>query len=505
MTPSERRLHPLSFLFAIGSELRGFLLPFVFLIVTMRSATWELWPLWLVLPTLIYALVRYLTFRYAFAATDLVIRTGFLFRNERRVPYARVQNVEVVRNPLHRLLGVAEVRMQTAGGAEPEAALRVLSLAAASELLERVKHEKALATSAAVEAAPAAGAPAMGRAVEAEPARTLVRLGPGDLVVFGLAQNRGMLVIAAVLGVAWEASVVDPAGRGGGGLFDSLWSAVGGRARAFGEWGLADFGWLLAVLIAALAFVRLLSIGWAFVRLHGFTLTRAGEELHVTCGLLTQVRSVIPLRRIQSLTVSESPLERGFGCVSVRVQTAGGDQAASETREWVAPILPRARLAALLAELLPEAPIEAAAWRPVDARARARLLREWAWTLGPPLLLLAVFARGWTLAAVAPCALWAWLAASGQARGYGWALADGLVAVRSGWLWRHTTFAPLGKIQVVELAESPWDRRWRMAGVAADTAGGSGRGIAIPYLPVADARGIHAHIGRAAAATAFRW
>ncbi len=43
----------------------------------------------------------------------------------------------MLQNPLHRLLGVAEVRVETASGSEPDATLRVLSLAD----VDRLKHE----------------------------------------------------------------------------------------------------------------------------------------------------------------------------------------------------------------------------------------------------------------------------------------------------------------------------------------------------------------------------
>ena len=50
---------------------------------------------------------------------EMVVREGVLVRNERRIPYGRVQNVDFARNPLHRLFGVTALRLETASGGSP--------------------------------------------------------------------------------------------------------------------------------------------------------------------------------------------------------------------------------------------------------------------------------------------------------------------------------------------------------------------------------------------------
>jgi membrane protein YdbS with pleckstrin-like domain len=81
------------------------------------------------------------------------------------------------------------------------------------------------------------------------------------------------------------------------------------------------------------------------------------------------------------------------------------------------------------------------------------------------------------------------------------------VLFRSGWLWRYTTVAPLGKIQVVAVHESPFDRRLRMAGVLVDTAGAGGEShrVRIPYLSRDTADRLAAGLAAHAAQSTFRW
>src|SRR5688500_10118440 len=106
--PSDRRLHPFSIRFGLGRELRQFLIPGIVDLVTAGTAggDWQGWTLLFFIPYGVSVVARYLSFRYRYEERELVIRTGLIFRNERHIPYARVQNINAVQNVLHRLLNV---------------------------------------------------------------------------------------------------------------------------------------------------------------------------------------------------------------------------------------------------------------------------------------------------------------------------------------------------------------------------------------------------------------
>src|SRR5688572_33225535 len=88
----------------------------------------------LFVPYALAAVVRALVFRYRLEGEELVIRSGLLVRKVRHVPYARIQNIDAIQTIVHRALGVVQVRLETAGGEEPEAKLNVLSQAAYEQL-----------------------------------------------------------------------------------------------------------------------------------------------------------------------------------------------------------------------------------------------------------------------------------------------------------------------------------------------------------------------------------
>src|SRR5205085_7113836 len=80
------------------------------------------------------SLAQYFTYRYRIEKDAVVVRSGIFERSLRHIPFSRIQNVSLQQNVLHRLFGVAEVRLESAGAAKPEAQMRVLRLRDAQEL-----------------------------------------------------------------------------------------------------------------------------------------------------------------------------------------------------------------------------------------------------------------------------------------------------------------------------------------------------------------------------------
>ena len=547
--PSEHRLHPVSILFALSGSLKAFLLPALLVIVSslrrapvdratgaQEPAGWfnrwppsgpdvEGWQIWLLLffvLGVVGAVLRYLTFRLTYEGTELVIRSGLLFRNERHVPYDRIQNLDATRSPLHRVFGVAEVRVETGGGQEPEARISVLRETEFEEMRRRVfegrtragSHPVAIGTGAV---APEADTQSSMVDVPSPESRPLLHLPLRELLLLGLLDNRGFLLIAAAYGVLWES-----------GLQGVLWEGLSARLSAPGAVSsireslmagdAPSFGLLVLMVGGLLGLVlglRVLSMIWVSVTLHDFRLSRSGEDLRTQYGLFTRVTTTIPRRRIQSLTVRETPLHRWLGRSSVLVQTAGGSAGAqpvaSRPRERLAPIIQSAEVPNLMREMMPDADLGSLTWQPLHPRAFRRAVKPVLalyFALAPSLLFIAGV-RHWQAALV--CLAIGTVAVVAmtrkQMRCIAWASDDRLIALRKGWLWRSVTVAPVAKIQSVTATESPFDRRARMATIGIDTAGGimSVPGLRIPYLARETALELTASLSTRAAQTTFRW
>jgi putative membrane protein len=504
--PSERRLHPLSFLFDIAGQVRQLVVPGLVVLVGAGSAglDWQVWLVLLIIPYAVVAVVRSLTFRYRFDPGELVITTGLLFRNERHVPYGRIQNIDAVQNLLHRLLRVVEVRVETGAGDEPEARMRVLPLAALEEMRERVFVGRIAPTEGP--SSTSAAAP-----LDRPARRALLTLGPRELLLAGFIDSRGLIIVGAAFGLLWEVGLFDPTidfvfgeNVSGRGIIRQALGALGGR-------GVPSIGRFAILALAFAAFVlaiRALSMWWSVIRLWGFRLDRAGDDLRAEFGFFTRVMATLPIRRVQTVTIRESPLHRLFKTASVRVESAGSDGgAAGATRESLAPIVRRADLTHLLAEVLPGVDIASVQWSPVDPRGFHRALRSSLLFAGFLTVPFIVMLKWWILAWMAMLFAWAWIHSRLYVRHLGWAAGGGAVCFRSGWLWRELTVARFNKIQAVSLGESPFDRRARMASIRVDTAGAGNTShrVAIPYLARTTADALYHQLSGEAARTAFRW
>lgn len=531
-TPPEaelRSLPPISLLFNAVGVLKGLLVPLVVVLFIGSGRGFELWFLGvLLIPGLAGVLLRYGSFSYRLADEDLILREGIITRNERHVPYQRIQNIDLVQNPFHRLFDVAVVRLETASGGKPEAVISVLHQSAVEELRSRVLAHRSGEPDRAVAAEPAltqreasvgtqeaATRPAVVEGAGAvSPSRPLVQVAPWDLVLLGLISNRGMLVIAALAGLGHQAGLFDDEEKieailgylpvFASNLDLSAWSP--GRLVILG----------LAALLALVAATRLLSVAWVLVNLFGFRLERRGEDLRSSYGLFNRITATIPRRRVQLLSIRQSPLHRLFRRASVQVETAGGGQGdgggsqaqgPGAARLWLAPMTPSGTVPDLVHESAPGIDLSAVRWNPVAPKAFGRMIRRHLLLSSAACGVLVVVFGPSGLAPLALAVPLAWWHAHRYVRRSAWGLTDHAVLYRSGAWGLKTSAVPFSKVQAVAIGESPFDRRLSMASVRVDTAGASltSHRVDIRFLERETAHRLAHRLEQEASERSFRW
>lgn len=486
----DRRLHPWSWLFVLVAQLKQFLVPLVAaFFFGQRADNNELWPLIGVGVLALISVLQYFTYRYQVGSDGITIRSGWLHRSRREIPFARIHNVVVQQSLLHRLFGVAELRLESAGGQKPEAQMRVLRMDDALALEQLIRHR--------------GHAPAPD-AIDAPPDDVLLALSPGELVRLGLISNRGLIVIGGAFAFASQTSPR---------LIPNL----------FESWGEALFGWAgthhfgptqyalaaASLLLAFVALLRLLSIALALLQYYGFTLSEHGRRLTVERGLLARTRTSAARRRIQAWTLHEGVLHRWFKRRSLHIDSAVGEQQGQPQRALreLAPIATPQACDELIRHLLPaDAGWNALDWQPLHPRAWRRLCKP-----GVVFALIATIALTWRFGAWGLLALlwapWSIYAARQHARRAGYALNARLVALRGGWWSRYWRFAELDKLQVLRLEQTLFDRRHGMATLWLDTAGASALAppLRIRYIAEADARALFARLSRTLAQRKLQW
>jgi putative membrane protein len=463
-----RRLHVLSpVFFATGHAWR--LWPLA-LLVAARRQFWLLGVGALVL--LAWSTVEWLRRTYELEGGALRLEEGVLARKLRAVPFDRIQQVDLVRKPLHRLLGVATLRVETAGGGSAaEVDLNVVTLDEARALRASLLQAKArLAADHAGQAA--AGQPTAEAGPDApRTERVLLRLGLGEVMLAGITGSRAAAALV-VLGPISQATDWFP------GLSDWLFARF--DPEAVTPTTPAAFA---AVAVLGVVVWLGLAAASSIVTDYGFTLARAGNDLVVRRGLLERREAVLPLARLQVVRIEESLLRRALGLASIRIQSAGRAGGSDQTASRLAiPILQRTRVNRVLEELLPgAAPVPRLLLPPPAARRRA-VTRS---VVAATLVMAAVALPLWRLTslgvlavpgalAVLALPVLALAAAIGLAgyRNLGHATREGFLYARVGVAIRVTTAVPVAKAQSGSVRSSPFQRRAGLATLHVDIAGG---------------------------------
>ncbi|WP_017165824.1 PH domain-containing protein [Xanthomonas phaseoli] len=475
----EQRLHPLSWVFVLLQQIRQFLIPLAALILFgsrdgNRDVADQIATAVVIAVLVAISVLRYFTYRYRIGSDSVAIRSGLLERSRRDIPFARIHNVVVHQSLLHRLAGVAEVRLESAGGHKPEAEMRVLRLDQALALEDLIRRR-----------ATDAGVPAP--QIE-EDSGSLLRLPMAEVIRLGLISNRGMVVVAAGFGVIYQMiprrTVSDFVEHNGELAYRYVSQIHPGVAVTATLAILATLALLLAM--------RALSVALAVTQYHGFHLSESERRLTVERGLLTRIRSSVALRRIQSWTLYEGLLHRLFGRRQLRVDTAvagRGDNEGSALKE-LAPIAEPQHCDALLQRLLPGIAWPPTQWQTIATHCWWRLSQ-----FGSQALWLLVWLP------------WSAFKAQRQVRRMAYAVDARYVAVRGGWWKRWWRLAELDKLQALQLQRSPLDRLSGTATLWLDTAGASATGPALRlrFVPFAQAQALQAQLGAALARRKLRW
>ncbi|KRE62590.1 PH domain-containing protein [Nostocoides sp. Soil756] len=383
--------------------------------------------------------------RFRVARGQLELRSGVLYRQHRQVPLERVQAVETTRPLLARLLGLSQVVVQSAGGADSHLTLAYLGAGRAEEVRAHLLDLAGRAD----ERGPGAGAG--GGGAPATPSD-----GAGPARVAGRSRDEGVPVLDVPNGRLFVATLLHPATLVLGLVVLGL--LVAAAVTGLGAGVLAGAPALVPVVFGlAVGRVKELLV-------HGnFALSRTDTALRVRHGLTELRASSVPLHRVQAVEALQPLWWRPFGWWRVRVNVAGVRSDGSDGNDQTT-LLPVGTLGDALRVLAtlgvrPDDPFVVAAlegdggepgW--VGPPRAARVLDPWSW------------------------------------RRSGYAVSDTALHLRSGRWSRSAVVVPHARVQSLALEQGPVQARLGLA---------TGRVVSTPG-PVS-ARAAHLRTGDAEA------
>ena len=422
---------------------------------------------------------RVQTFRVTHQAVEL--RSGILRRQERKARLDRIQGINVHRPLFARIFGAAKLEIVVAGHdanldlsylpSKVTETLRreILRLASGVQTEEAMHADGSAAASGALPPGSRAPGQAPGSQApgaigvlsdrvdefispadlnpDAAPPRSVVRMHPGRLAG-SLALSGPSLVMAAVI------------------LAMVVWSATGRL-------------WLIILI-----FPVVLSLAGLYTRRFTkalrYNIAGSDHGVRIGFGLLTTSSETIPPRRIHAVELVQPLAWRPFGWWQIRMNTAGhtrGKNSAGEARTTTLPVGSARDVQRVLPLLLPgmnDTARDAIAHAGMSTRAdrsafssaprRAAWLRPFSW------------------------------------RKTGYTIADGVIVVRHGAVWRRVVFVPLARMQSVEVVQGPARRILGLASADVHVIDGPVRA----KLPVADVRGAE-QLFALASAGAIQW
>lgn len=431
---------------------------------------------------LVIALLRYLAFRFRVTGDTVEIRSGVLRKKQLNLPFSRIQNVRLQQPLYYRPTGHLCLQLDTAGSNQQEAQLAALPRALATELQQAiyaVQQQNPQQTADPEQ-------PVQPETVKTtSDERLLCQRSVGDLVLYGISNNRVMLA----LGLAAP-------------FYNQLTSLLGDLFKRLGldisHWFNPEqqsWFWLglavLALTMLIMLLITLFSIAASVLSYYQFTLVRSEDRYIRRSGLLTRHEISMKPSRLQWIRLQQDWLDKVFGRCNLRYEQVqapmSNAQGHAEHGKIMVPALYPSEAQQLLSEAYPDQQLPEINFRPVNWRfVLPSLLLFWLpalgisqWALRPDDALLANLLLP-LFALLLALLLLRW-------HRFGYATDEHYLYLRRGVIGVDYFCVPLYKLQQVARQQHWLMRRARLRHLQLVFASGS---LTIPYMPAEDAEQI---------------
>lgn len=412
---------------------------------------------------------QWFTTRYRITAEQVQVRRGLLQSRMITVPLDRVRTVDVTAPFLHRVLGLARVKLGTGRSDRKDDGIKLDSLRTgeAMQLREELLHKKARPAAAAQPGEADRHPATLDRT---NPERVLLSL-PTSWVRYGPFTLSGLVTVGVVAGFAWrliEEAHVDPGRFGVTREIAAHWQHTPVAVA------------IIEALIAFIIVVAAASTTGYLLAFWRFRLTRHfSGTLHVTRGLITTRATTIEERRLRGVEFSEPLLlraVRGARCIAITTGLRVG-WGSERGGSLLVPPAPRQTALEVAAEVLgARSPLDARLTPHGFAAKRRRYTRALAAcaVIGAALITLAVSSDwphwSWLLGVLAlPVGA---LLANDRARSLGHAMVDDRLITQRGSIIRRRCMLSRDGVIGWNMRSSFFQRRVGLTTLVATTAAG---------------------------------
>jgi putative membrane protein len=137
-----RRLHPMTLVYRFVVSLPALVL---ILRPALRSSDANAWlslAMLVLYGVFIIPLIvlQYMRFRYSVTPREVIIQKGVLNTQHRSIPMERIQNIEIEQSLLPRMMGLAKVKIETAGSSSTEGVIEYVAIDEARSIRTTIRH-----------------------------------------------------------------------------------------------------------------------------------------------------------------------------------------------------------------------------------------------------------------------------------------------------------------------------------------------------------------------------
>ncbi|WP_337100875.1 PH domain-containing protein [Paenibacillus sp. YIM B09110] len=352
-----RKLHPVYVFFALVNTIQGFI-PLLLIALVKGTAWSELDWYWyagggaLAALLLVLGYLEWRKFGFWLEADRIIIRKGVFFRDEKTIYFTRIHSVNVEQQLVHRLLRVAQVKIETPGGnKKADGILPALSISEANHIRLVLRGQIPAADTVpqgeevvqALSNKPAAQNRSSTQVdLEADRDDAAFRLDAVKLLKAAATSMNFGLVAAFAAGLYSFADDFVQAL-----LPDHFFENVVEDSTSL----MPGYFLIGVIVLLGIAAAWVLSILLYILKYSGYTARRVGKEISVSYGLLEKKTFLFDPKKVQAVIVKEGLLRQALGHAEVKLQIVSSDK---NEQLMLHPYLSRAEIPMLLEAFVPQ-------------------------------------------------------------------------------------------------------------------------------------------------------
>ncbi len=411
--------------------------------------------------SILFAIIRFIFYRFYIADNSLVIKTGWLKKKTLSIPIQSIQAVHLEQNLWQQVFRVYKVSFDSAGSEKEEATIDAISLEKAEQLKQILLSKKEAQQLEEVK----------------EDRYPVYKLSGADLLKLSLSANH---LEAFFILLALSINALDDLRK----AFDFdgwVW-----MERVFGD--MQEHVVLGTTII--IIFVALVSIGFSvistFIKYFDFTLEDSGQNWKLSFGLFNRQQKIIPHNKIQLYGWHSNWIRRKINIWMLDIKTVGHEEVKRKQRlkipltsKQAAISLSNAYQCAAIFEPANGEMIEPDYWY------RKTLLTSLPLTI--ILIGAGVYWLQWQAMWIGLIIFYFALRNYQWYKNYRWQANEEGLQLYSGLWGRRYQLLVWKKIQQVNFTQTPYQRSHQLASLHFTTAGGS---VTLPYVSLSTAKAL---------------